>query len=47
MLPRMTAAAETAEADPDQATVPGFYWWWLSAITVSLMGTPGQSTPSR
>jgi MFS family permease len=41
MLPRM--AAEAVGASPRQVKVPAFYWWWLSAITVSLMGSQIQS----
>lgn len=38
MLPGM--AAEAVSATPSQVRVPGFYWWWLSAITVSTLGAP-------
>lgn len=44
----MTGAGRTAgarpdvlgpEAEPDSATVPNTYWWWLAGITVSLLGS--------
>ena len=38
----MTATTRTATA-PSPAAVPNTYWWWLGAITISLLGSQVQA----